>query len=144
MSGYVSPYGKPQGLAERLDNWAYRMRTDQSLPWVGLGIIGDIELATKLLNSREFLENLRTHGTPEQAEFAREILADLDTLDAADDASRHVKSLPGEAYALDPVATIERLDADYLAVREVLVEVGALEGTDGKTPVADLLRALLS
>ena len=78
---YVSPYGKPQGLAARLLEWAERMANDRSLPWAGLGIIEDIKLAAKFLNSREFLEHLRVHGDGEQARFAQELLDTVDTVD---------------------------------------------------------------
>ena len=42
-------YGKHEGLRERLLDWANRMSNDKSWPWVGLGIIDDIELAASLL-----------------------------------------------------------------------------------------------
>lgn len=108
-------------------------------------------MTASLLSSREFLDHLRVNGTAQEADFANDILADLDTLDAANDAARHVEGLPGIKCTLGPVETIEKLDAeavrlawDYDAVRDVLVSVGALAEGDDTTPVADLLRALLS
>lgn len=147
VTGYVSPYGKPAGLPERMAAWVDRMKTDRSLPFAGMGILEDCKLAARILNSREFLDWLRVNGTTEQADFAGEILRDLETLDAADDAARHVEGLPDEPHALDPVATIEKLDkraVDYEAVRGVLIDCGALGEDDTETPVADLIRALLS
>lgn len=150
-SHYVSPYGKPRGLAQRLADWAARMGTDSSLPWAGLGIIGDLKLASQLLNKREWLEAMRLSDDPEAQRFAEELLADNETYEAAEDAAAHVKGLPDEDCALDPVETIERLDAaalaaqqDYDRVRDVLVSCGALSDDDEETPVADLVRALLS
>ncbi len=142
--GYTSPYGKPRGLAQRLDEWAGRMGTDRSLPWAGLGIIGDLELAASILNRREWLESLRLSDDPEAQRFAAELLDDVDEWEAAEDAAAHIKSLPGEPHALPPVDTIERLDAENAAVRDVLVSCGALAPGDKDTPIADLVRALLS
>lgn len=147
----MSVYGKPAGLPARLLRWADQLATDRRFPWIGTGIIEDLKLTAYLLSSREFLDHLRTKGTAQEADFATEILADLDTLDAANDAARHVEGIPGIKYTLGPVETIEKLDAeavrlacDYDAVRDVLVSVGALAEGDDTTPVADLLRALLS
>lgn len=149
--GYVSPYGKPRGLAARLLKMAGRMSTDRTLPWAGTGIIEDLKMAAQVLNKREWLEKLRLSDDPDAQRFAAEALADEELLDAAYDAAGHVKGLPDEATALDPVETIEKLDAatvaarrDYTAVRDVLVGLGALADDDTETPVADLLRALLS
>ena len=147
----MSVYGKPAGLPARLLRWADQLATDLRFPWIGAGIIEDLKLTASLLSSREFLDHLRTKGTAQEADFATEILADLDTLDAATDAARHVEGLPGIKHALGPVETIEKLDAeavklclDYDAIRDVLVDTGALAEGDETTPVADLVRALLS
>lgn len=134
-------------LLDRLERWQVRLGTDRNLPWIGLGLIGDLQMATQLLGSREWLEFLRANGTNEQSDHARQLLADLDTLEAADDAAAHVRNLPKHEHALDPVQTIEALDdaADELrSVRFVLEQCGALAADDHETPIADLLRALLS
>ncbi len=36
---YESPYGKPDGLAARLDQWAETLSKDNRFPWAGLGLI---------------------------------------------------------------------------------------------------------
>lgn len=143
-------YGQPRGLGKRLADWADRMGRDKSLPWAGLGILEDLKLAAKALNKREWLEALRLSPDPEAHRFADEALADDDTLDAvqyAADRAQMAGGNPGD----DPVWIIEQLDqkasalaGDYDAVRAVLVETGALADEDTETPVAGLLRALLS
>lgn len=143
---YVSPHGKPAGLAHRLAEWAERMGSDKGLPWAGLGIIGDLQLASRILNKREWLEAMRLSDDPEAQAFAAELLADNETYEAAEDAAAHVRGLPDEPHALDPVETIEKLDRraqDYERVRAVLVDAGALADDDEETPVADLVRALM-
>lgn len=151
---YESPHGKAPGLVARLLGWVDRMGTDRNLPWAGLGIIGDIKLAAQILNSREFLENLRTHGTPDEAEWAQILLADLDTLEAVESAvytAGSRRDLGPDGQWTDPPRAIEILaeqateaERDYRAVRDVLVSTGALSADDTETPVADLVRALLS
>ncbi len=149
-SHYVSPHGKPRGLARRLAEWAERMGTDKGLPWAGLGIIRDLQMATHILNKREWLEAMRLSDDPEAQRFAEELLGDDETLDAAWNAAEHVKAAVPEFDTLDPVAAIETLDAaaveaqrDYRAVRAVLVDAGALADDDTETPIADLVRALM-
>lgn len=144
--GYVSPFGKPQGLAARLAKWASDMGTDRNLPWAGLGIIEDLKLAAQLLNLREFGEWLRTHGSPEHRHFADELLRNEETLEAVDSALA-----TAGLRNFDPVAGVETLQRerdqagrDYRELRRVLVECGALSGDDADTPIADLVRALLS
>lgn len=144
---YESPHGKPRGLALRLADWAERMGRDRGLPWAGLGIIGDLKLAAGILNKREWLEAMRLSDDPEAQRFAVELLDDADEHEIAIDAADHVRGLPDEPHALPPVETIEKLDAravDYGRVRDVLVQTGALADDDTETPVADLVRALLS
>lgn len=158
---YVSPYGKPQGLAARLLEWAERMATDRSLPWAGLGIIEDLKLSAKVLNSREFLEHLRVHGDGEQAQFAQELLDMVDTVEACESAvyvAGDRRDLGADGRWTDPPRAIEILagqvdeqeaaaakaEQDFADVRAVLVQTGALAADDTETPVADLLRALLS
>lgn len=151
VTGYVSPYGKPRGLAARLSQWASRMGTDRSLPWAGLGIIEDLRLAAQVLNKREWLEKLYLSDDPEAQRFAAEALADDETLEAMQDAADRAQASTEPYSGADPVAVIEQLDEavlaarrDYEAVRDVLVQAGALADDDKETPVADLLRMLLS
>lgn len=147
MTGYISPYGRPRGLAKRLAAMAERMGTDRALPWLGTGIIEDLKLTASILNRREWLEKMRLSDDPAAQQFAAELLDDVDTLEAADDAAAHVQGLPKEPHALDPVVTIERLDkvaVERQQIRDLLVELGALAEGDDDTPVVDLIRALLS
>lgn len=41
----IEQYGKFEGLTNRLRNWKDRLSKDRTLPWVGLGIIADIDAA---------------------------------------------------------------------------------------------------
>lgn len=146
MTGYISPYGRPRGLASRLLKMAQIMATDRGR-WAGTGIIEDLKLTASILNRREWLEKMRLSDDPAAQQFAAELLDDVDTLEAADDAAAHVQGLPKEPHALDPVVTIERLDkvaVERQQIRDLLVELGALAEGDDDTPVVDLIRALLS
>lgn len=148
---YVSPYGKPRGLAARLASAEARFRTDRSFPWQGTGIIEDLRLVVQILNKREWLEKLRLSDDPDAQRFAAEALADDETLEAVQDAADRAQASNEKYSGADPVAVIEQLDdaalaarRDYDAVRDVLVQAGALADDDKETPVADLLRMLLS
>lgn len=48
-STYVSPYGKRDGLRERIRGWTDRLGSDKSLPWAGLGLIYDLQLVAEVL-----------------------------------------------------------------------------------------------
>ena len=50
---YESPYGKSEGLAERLLQWADKFGKDRSLPWQGLGLIADLRIAAFDLTKKE-------------------------------------------------------------------------------------------
>ena len=56
--GYVSkyeqtrPFGKPEGLPDRLDDWIRRLGTDRTLNFPGLGLIDDIRTAAALLRGQ--------------------------------------------------------------------------------------------
>lgn len=148
--GYVSPYGKPRGLRRRLAEWADKMGSDRSLPWAGLGIIGDLKLAASILNKREWLEAMRLSNDPDAQRFAAELLADDESLDAAWNAAEHAKALPKGTDTLDPVAVTEALDAEAVAAQRIVRAVRAgLERNglaDENTPdemLADLLGVLL-
>lgn len=148
---YVSPHGKPRGLARRLSDFTAHVcsGTGRHL-WAGLGIIEDLKLAAAILNKREFLESLRLSPDPDAQRFAAELLDDDETLEAVQSAADRAQQV-GKYSGDDPVQIIEQLDdacaaarRDYDAVRSVLVETGALADDDTETPVADLLRALLA
>lgn len=150
---YRSPYGRlDAGLRDRLAGLVATLRTDRQHPFIGLGALADLELIMSLLNKREFLDWLHVHGPDDQRRFAEELRANVDTAEACEDAAAHAEMVPTKLGDWpDPVQAIEALDKvaqaatrDYDAVREVLVDVGALEADDADTPVADLLRALLS
>ena len=158
---YESPYGRAAGLAARLSEWITRVGQDRTLPWVGLGLVGDMRMAVKFLSSREFLEYLRIHGDAEQADHARDLLASLDTVEAVEDAvyrAADKRDLGPDAGYTDPPRAVELLADDaqrcearaaeserrFNALRDVLVETGALHPDDTDTPLDDLLRALLA
>ena len=140
---YESPFGKPRGLVGRLADWADRMGKDRSLPWAGLGIIEDLRLMVQVLDKREWLEAMRLSDDPDAQRFARELLADNETVEAAEGAAYNAHHVSDEA-ADDPVRAIEELDARLVRIRGVLVSTGALADDDTETDLADLLRALLS
>lgn len=149
--GYVSPYGKPRGLRRRLAEWADKMGSDRSLPWAGLGIIGDLKLAASILNKREWLEAMRLSNDPDAQRFAAELLADDESLDAAWNAAEHAKALPKGTDTLDPVAVTEALDeaatkaqATNRSIRRVLEQAGVADDQTTDEELPDLLRALLA
>lgn len=147
--GYVSKprrtehqFGTIIGLAQRLAAAVERMGRDRTLPWVGLGIIKDMETTVQLLNMREFAEWLRTKGDPAHARFADEI---IDAQDALAIAGYHTPSLGENVSGLDDENRENEKQALVLdEVRKVLVETGALSADDKQTPLPDLVRALLS
>lgn len=49
---YESPYGKPDGLAPRLRKWAKDLAANTTYPWVGLGLLADLELAADMLEGK--------------------------------------------------------------------------------------------
>lgn len=141
----MNNYGKPEGLRARLADWADRMGRDRSLPWAGLGIIGDLRLASRILNLREFAEDLRVKGTDEQRQFADDILRLDETAEATDSAL-----CTAGLINFDPPAAIETLarereqaQRDVRQVREFLTEQGMLAEGDTETPLVPLLRVLL-
>jgi hypothetical protein len=140
---HVSPHGHLSGVRGRLRQWIDRMGRDRTLPWVGVGLVKDLEVILQLLNLQEFAEWLRVNGPPEHRGFADDILADQFTLEAVRDACDSA----GQRNEPDPVKAVENLQAElgaYDDMRRVLVETGALADDDHETPLPDLLRALLS
>lgn len=139
---YNPSYGYVGGLQSRLADWIKRLGRDRSLPWAGLGLVKDLEITMQLLNLREFAEWLKIHGPAEHRDFGEAILRDQETIDAVSDALLHAGHNED-----DPVKAIENLDGEVRTIddiRAVLVEAGALEADDRKTPLPDLVRALLS
>lgn len=146
---YESPYGGIPGLPRRIAEWRDRLRVDKTLPWVGLGLIYDLEAIMQLLNLAEFAEWLRTKGDPAHAQFADAIMRDQFTLEAVRDAV----DMAGYKHVSDPVKAVETLDqecrdlqaqADVAEeMRRVLEDTGALDPNDLTTSLPDLLRALL-
>ena len=49
---YDRKYGKPEGLAERLEDWATRLSSDKSLPWAGLGLMLDLITAARIISGK--------------------------------------------------------------------------------------------
>jgi hypothetical protein len=152
VTAYVSPYGKPRGLPQRLAAWPRRISsTEEYRPWLGTGIIEDLKLAAAILNRREWLEKLRLSDDPAAQQFAAELLDDIDELETVECAAANVNGLPDAPYALPGVETIEKLDARAVGldgqltqIREMLVSAGVLEEGDDETDLAALLRALLA
>jgi hypothetical protein len=141
----MTGYGDAPGLLQRLAKWRDMMCTNRGLPWHGLGFIKDLELVMKLLNLREYAEWLKVHGDDEQRQFADEIMADQETLDAVRQATHDA----GYRDVDDPVRAVELLAEEcnaqrFNAMRQVLIDTGALAADDEETNEADLLRALLS
>jgi len=144
---HTSPYGKLEGLPARFDALAQRLRKDRSFPWLGTGIIQDIDLMRKYLNLREYGEFLRTKGGGELGPLGDEILEACDAVDEKERLEEHIDEAlgvaTGETYdaalgrARDQAVTLE-------AIRETLVETGALAEDDSEADLAALLAMLLS
>jgi hypothetical protein len=49
---YISPYGKADGLSERLLKFADTFASDKRYPWAGLGIIDDLRAAAAVIDGR--------------------------------------------------------------------------------------------
>jgi hypothetical protein len=145
-SRYVSPHGKPHGLAERLASWAERMETERTWPWAGLGIIGDLKLAAQLLNLREFAEWVRANGQPEHRLWADDILRLDDTAEATQSALNKAGLVN-----YDPPAAVETLERErdearnrLRSVRLVLETTGLVDDATPDADLPDLLRTLLA
>lgn len=66
---YQSPYGKAEGLSERIGEWIERLSTDPALPWVGLGLIDDLKAVQERLLLVDFHEQhqlMEMSQNPEQ------------------------------------------------------------------------------
>jgi hypothetical protein len=142
--GYVSPYGKIAGLAERLAKFRQRLCTDRSLPWQGTGLIADLEVVVRLLNVQEFVDDLRVHGDEEQARWAAELLEIIEDADEHERLIEEIEQAVPVAAGQEYGAAIAEAAALGDRMRAVLVEVGALAENDTETDPVAMLRALLS
>lgn len=54
MSNYMErrPYGKPEGLADRLREHVRKLGTDKDLPWPGMGLIDDLYAAADAIDGK--------------------------------------------------------------------------------------------
>lgn len=165
---YVSPYGRLAGLTERLAE--FRKQLGQGgRHWYGTGPIADLELAMRLLNLREYAEWMISKGTAEQVEWGKQILDQGDALEQLDGpnpaqeieeliASEHaytrleaaIKAATNDEFGTEPddlvraVETLAEESKESAAIRQVLIDVGALSLGDPDTDTAALVRALLS
>ena len=144
---YVSPYGRVQGLVDRLDRLQRQLReAGLHKPFYG-GLIRDLEVVVRLLNVREFAEHLRVHGDADQAPFAADILELLDSDEAhealLDDIERVLPVAAGEVYG-EVVEGAAKKAVERDAIRAVLVNAGAITADDTNTDLPALIRALLS
>ena len=49
---YISPFGKAEGLPERLERFASELSKDRRFPWMGTGLIDDLHAAAALIAGR--------------------------------------------------------------------------------------------
>ena len=158
-AGYVSPYGKPRGLRERLAQHRARL-SDRQYPWHGTGLIDDMELIMAILDKREWLEAMRLSDDPDAQRFAAELLDDDETNEAVQSAADQVRTkipdvntetTPYRAPSYDPVATIEHLDeaaakaqAAVASMRRTLEQAGVVDDETPDDMLPAMLQALLS
>jgi hypothetical protein len=139
-------HGEIEGLPERLADWLKRTKYDKSLPWVGLGIVADLEAVVRLLSLEEFGQWLRTHPDAELQRWGDEVLdaaGDRDALLATID--EHLPEGETATAAVELAGTAIVTAATELdAIRGVLIQCGALTAGDTETDVPALLRALLA
>lgn len=137
----MSQYGQIKGLPERIAEWVQRCSRDKSLPWVGLGLIADMEAVVRLLSLEEFGKWLHTHPDDELQRWG------VTVLDAAADRAHLEKLTARIDTAVPPIddnePSLDQIDRAG-EVRTVLVELGALAPDDTDTSIPDLLRALLA
>lgn len=58
---YDRDYGKPEGVADRLDEHAERLAKDKSTPWLGMGLYDDLRAAASVIR-----------GKPQTFDYGRE------------------------------------------------------------------------
>lgn len=54
----MAGYGQQDGLADRLAEWARRLSTDKTLPWIGTGLIADLNAAAAAVRGEQSGEML--------------------------------------------------------------------------------------
>lgn len=141
---YVSPYGKFEGLTERLVRWRRDLtRPGSGRPFYG-GLVADLEVVLRFLNSAEFAEWLRVKGDQEQAKWAADILEALDRGEEYDRLLLDIEKLVPVAQGQTHADAVEQASELGERMRQVLIETGALADDDTVTDPADLLRALLT
>lgn len=144
---YVSPYGRLAGLDERMAALCKRCRQNDGRPFVGLGIIADLELVMRLLSLREYAEWLAVHGDDEQRRWSADILELQDRDEENDqcfaDIERVVPVGADQPYA-EAVEAVAAKAIQFDVVRATLVNCGALTADDTDTDIPALLKALLA
>lgn len=133
-------YGDVATLPARLAKWVERVKFDKAMPWIGLGILEDMEAMVRLFTLVEFADWLRTHPDNELQRWAAAIQETVDERDGILAAIDEHLPAGGMTYEGD-VEAAGKFMAD---VRAVLMGVGALAVDDTETDVPALLRALLS
>ncbi len=57
------PFGKPEGLAERLRDFVRALGTDKTRPWLGTGLVDDLNAAADIIDGK------KSGGTPAKVEY---------------------------------------------------------------------------
>lgn len=146
MSTIDRRYGEIEGLPGRIAYWHERVCTDKSLPWVGLGLIHDLEAVLRLLSLPEFADWLATHPDDDLQRWAAEVRDAVEARTAHAELVEAVDTqLPagGMSYVGDVQAAGKEV-AELAAVRAFLVGQGVLSEGDTTTPVADVLGLLFA
>ena len=73
-------FGKPEGIEKRLAYWAWQLGHDKTLPWVGLGLIDDLECACRMFGGdpEKRYPDIRTTDKPKEPEPAPAPAANLE------------------------------------------------------------------
>lgn len=56
-------YGSPEGISDRLLDWADRLGRDKHFPWAGSGLIADLKTAAAEINR----DTRRTQPVPDKS-----------------------------------------------------------------------------
>lgn len=144
--GQVKPprnYGDVRLLAQRFAYFRDRMSNDKTLPWVGLGLIADLEVAVRLLTLPEFGEWLNAHPNNELQRWGLEV---IDAAESRDELTRLHEDIDDKipAEGKQPHEAVAIAGETLHDIRNVLVDQGVLNAGDEETPIADLLRVLLA
>lgn len=62
-------FGKPENIEKRLAMWVNRFKYDKAYPWVGTGLIDDLECACRMLGGEPGKQypDMRKNPPPEPA-----------------------------------------------------------------------------